>query len=307
MILDSGKSAIDLTLYILLPILVVMMALMKLLEAKGVLAFVAKVLSPILRLFGLPGAGVFALLQLLFVNFAAPVATLSVMERDGTSKREIAATLAMILTMSQANVVFPLLALGLNLPAILLTSIIGGFSASSLTYYLFARGCADKDRRASRSVVKQIERIRNEGVFSQLVDGGRAGVEIALKSIPLLILTLFVVNILKAIGGISFIQLGLSPALSKVGLPGIAVLPMATKYVAGGTAMLGVTVDLIKDGPMTPQVLNRMAGFVINPLDFVGVGVLMSAGPRVASVKWPAIFGAIAGVLIRGLLHLMLF
>jgi len=42
-LLQSGKSAIELALYILLPIMVVMMALMKLLEAKGVLAFVARI------------------------------------------------------------------------------------------------------------------------------------------------------------------------------------------------------------------------------------------------------------------------
>lgn len=306
-ILDSGKSAIDLTLYILLPILVVMMALMKLLEAKGVLAFVARMLSPVLRVFGLPGAGVFALLQLLFVNFAAPAATLFVMERDNTPKREIAATFAMILTMSQANVVFPLLTFGLNLPVILLTSIIGGFSASALTYYVFARSCVDDDRETPHKVVEQIARTKDAKAQSPLLVGGREGVQLALQAIPLLILTVFVVNILKASGGISVIEWGLSSALSKVGLPGIAVLPIATKYVAGGTAMLGATVDLIKAGAMTPQVLNKMAGLAINPLDIVGVGVLISAGPRVKSVKWPAIIGAIVGILIRAVLHLMLF
>ena len=34
-LLQSGKAAIELALYILLPIMVVMMAFMKLLEAKG--------------------------------------------------------------------------------------------------------------------------------------------------------------------------------------------------------------------------------------------------------------------------------
>jgi len=55
-LLQSGKSAIELALYILLPIMVVMMALMKLLEAKGVLAFVARILTPVLRPFGIPGS-----------------------------------------------------------------------------------------------------------------------------------------------------------------------------------------------------------------------------------------------------------
>ena len=117
-ILASGKSAIDLVLYVLLPVLVIMMANMKLLEAKGVLAFIVKLLSPVLILFGIPGIGIFAPIQLLFVNFAAPVATLSIMNTDGTSQRKIAATLAMVFTMSQANVVFPMVSVGLNLSVI---------------------------------------------------------------------------------------------------------------------------------------------------------------------------------------------
>ncbi|HVI72297.1 MAG TPA: nucleoside recognition domain-containing protein, partial [Pyrinomonadaceae bacterium] len=60
--------------------MVLMMGLMKLLEAKGVLAFVARVLTPVLKPFGIPGIGVFAILQSLLVSFAAPVATLSIME-----------------------------------------------------------------------------------------------------------------------------------------------------------------------------------------------------------------------------------
>lgn len=83
-ILQSGKSALDLALYILLPMLVVMMALMKVVEARGLLALIARIVRPVLRLFGVPGAGAFAILQLLFVSFAAPLATLTIMEKDGT-------------------------------------------------------------------------------------------------------------------------------------------------------------------------------------------------------------------------------
>ncbi|MFZ2950590.1 MAG: hypothetical protein WA003_14035 [Desulfuromonadaceae bacterium] len=53
--------------------------------------------------------------------------------------------------------------------------------------------------------------------------------------------------------------------------------------------------------------LNRMAGFLTNPCDIVGVAVLISAGTRTASVVRPAIAGAAAGILIRGVLHLMIF
>ncbi len=124
-VLQSGKTALDLALYVLLPVLVVMMALMKVVEARGLLALVARALQPVLRVFGVPGAGAFAIMQLLFVSFAAPLATLAIMEKDGTSRRRIAATLAMVFTMSQANVVFPMVAVGLNLGVILLTSLVG--------------------------------------------------------------------------------------------------------------------------------------------------------------------------------------
>src|SRR5512141_532516 len=120
-----------------------MMALMKVVEARGLLALVARLVQPVLRLFGIPGSGAFAILQLLLVSFAAPLATLAIMEKDGTSRKRIAATLAMVFTMSQANVVFPMVAVGLNLGAILLTSLAGGLAAAALTYYLFARSAGD--------------------------------------------------------------------------------------------------------------------------------------------------------------------
>src|SRR5512137_822260 len=142
--LASGKAGLDLALYVLLPVLVIMMAIMKVVEARGILALVARTVQPLLRLFGIPGAGAFAIVQMLLVSFAAPLATMTIMERDGTSKRQIAATLAMILTLSQANVVFPMVAVGLNLGVIMLTSLAGGLAAAALTYYVFARSAGEE-------------------------------------------------------------------------------------------------------------------------------------------------------------------
>src|ERR1044072_5466146 len=219
-----------------------MTSLMKLLEAKGVLAFIAKLLTLVLKPFGIPGIGVFAILQSLLVSFAAPVATLSIMENDGTATRKIAATLAMVLTLSQANVVFPLVAVGLNLWVIFITSLIGGVIASTLTYYYFA---SSKDNEPHESVTNDTNReIQEKGFLSILVEGGQEGVQIALKSIPILVLAICLVNVLKAAGVISLPEWGLSPVLNKMGLPGIAVLPIATKFLAGGTAMMGVTINL---------------------------------------------------------------
>ncbi len=299
-VLQSGKSAVDLTLYVLLPVMVVMMAVMRLLEAKGALAFVARLLAPLLRPFGVPGIGAFAMLQMLLVSYAAPVATLAVMEKEGTSRREIAATLAMILALSQANAVFPLLPAGLSLPLIWLTSLIGGFAASAVTYYLLHRsdeGEALEAPAAERAATPT-------GALALLIEGGQEGVQLSLRSIPVLVLAVFLTKTLEATGAVSLLSQGLSPALESIGLSGVVVLPLATKYLAGGTAMLGVTMDLIQGGGMSAIDLNRVAGFMINPLDLVGVSVLLSAGPRVASVARPAIVGAVVGILLRGILHL---
>ncbi len=305
-VLESGKSAVDLTLYVLLPIMALMMAVMRLLEAKGILAFVARLLAPVLRPFGVPGMGVFAMLQLLFVGFAAPATTLDFMEQEGISKRGLAATLAMILAMSQANAVFPLLDVGLSFQATLLTSLLGGFAASAVTYYLLVRSDDDGEVRQAEAAAEKPE--RPPRLLELLTDGGIAGMRLCLRSFPILLLALCLVKTLEVVGSIAALERGLSPLAQSVGLPGIAVLPIATKYLAGGTAMLGVTRDLIHAGSMSARDLNRVAGFMINPLDLVGVPFLLSAtGTRVKEIAWQAMAGAAVGILIRGLLHLVLF
>ena len=302
--LQSGKSGVDLALYVLLPVLVILMAVMKVVEARGVLALVARWMQPLLRRFGVPGAGAFAILQLLLVSFAAPLATLAIMERDGTQRRQIAATLAMVLTMSQANVVFPMVAVGLNLGAILLTSLVGGLAAAALTYYLFTRPLGEEGGDEHRFTAGPEP---GGTIFSLAMTGGQEALRVIVGAIPVLILAIFLVNALKATGGIAVLERLLSPVLGRVGFPAVAVLPLATKYLAGGTAMMGVTLDLLKAGAITPLELNRMAGFLTNPCDLVGVAVLASAGARCASVVRPAVAGAVAGILLRGVLHLVLF
>lgn len=305
-VLVSGKSALDLALYTLLPVLVVMMACMKLVEARGILALVARVLQPALRVFGIPGAGAFAMLQLLLVSFAAPVATLSIMEKDGTARRGIAATLAMVFTMSQANVVFPMMAAGLHVGAIMLTSLVGGLTAAAVTYYLLARSAAEDNTRPENTAAAH-HTVKKSTALNLMIVGGQEAVQVIMGAIPILILAIFLVNVLKAIGAIALLETALAPFFSLIGFPAVAVLPLATKYLAGGTAMMGVTLNLLKEGAITTLELNRMAGFLTNPCDIVGVAVLVSAGARCRSVLRPAIAGAAVGILLRGVLHLLLF
>lgn len=306
LILDSGRTAIDVALYVLLPVMVVMLALMKLLESKGVLGWISNKLSPVVKIFGVPGLGIFAMLQIMFVSFNAPVATLAIMDRDGTSRRAIAATLAVVLTMSQANVVFPMAVVGLDVPFIMITSLIGGLIAAAATYYLFARDpVLDDDYSHTEHLAPELYDRKN--VIQILSDGGQEGVKIVFASIPLLILAICFVNLLKVTGSIEVLTALLAPVLALVDLPESTVLPIVTKFIAGGTAMMGVTIDLLNQGAMTATDLNRIAGFIINPFDVAGVAILMAAGKRVSSIAKAAILGAIVGTLVRGVLHLVMF
>ncbi|BBB25598.1 nucleoside recognition domain-containing protein [Amphritea japonica] len=306
LILDSGRTAVDVVLYVLLPVMVVMLALMKLLESRGVLGWVSNKLSPVVRIFGVPGLGIFAMLQIMFVSFNAPVATLAIMDRDGTSRRAIAATLAVVLTMSQANVVFPMAVVGLDVPFIMITSLIGGLIAAAATYYLFARDPAlDDDYSHAEHLAP--ERHEKKNIIQTLSDGGQEGVKIVIASIPLLILALCFVNLLKVTGSIELLTSILAPVLALVDLPESTVLPIVTKFIAGGTAMMGVTIDLLNQGVMTATDLNRVAGLIINPFDVAGVAILLAAGKRVSSIAKAAILGAIVGTLVRAVLHLVMF
>jgi len=305
-ILASGKSALDLALYVLLPVLVIMMAFMKVIEARGLLALVARLLHPLLKIFGLPGAGGFTMLQLMLVSFAAPLASLTIMEKDATGRRQIAATLAMLFTMSQANVVFPLVAVGLNLGVVMLTSVLGGLTAAAATYYIFARNVREDVRHTAASL-PLTSKLRKTTTFNLMIVGGQEAIQIILGAIPILLLAIFLVNVLKAIGAITLVETLLAPFFSLIGLPAVAVLPIATKYMAGGTAMMGVVLNLLQEGTLSTLEMNRMAGLVINPCDLVGVAILITAGTRCSSVVRPALAGAMVGILLRAGLHLLIF
>jgi spore maturation protein SpmB len=247
--------------------------------------------------------GVFAALQLLFVGFAAPIASLRLMENNGTSRRGIAATLAMVLAMSQANVVFPMAAVGLNIGAVIATSIFGGLLAAGTTYYLFTRSLESDGPCAPI----EVKRDRKTSTINLLIAGGQDAVEIVLKSIPIILIAIFVINLIKFFGIISIVETLTSPVFQLFGLSSTAVLPIVTKFLAGGTAMLGVSLQLIQEGTLSINEINRLAGFIIHPLDIVGVALFASAGPKTASVIRPAIAGALCGVTARAILHLLFF
>lgn len=301
-ILQAGRSAVELCLFILLPVMVVMLTLMRLLEARGVLDWVVRRTAPSLRPFGLTGLGVFAALQINFVSFAAPIATLAMMDKGGASDRHLAATLAMVLAMGQANVTFPMAAMGLNFGFTLALSIAAGLLAAALSYHFFGRQLS----AAEVPLDEPPPHVVADSARSTLAVINRAGSEafnIAIGSIPMIVLALVAVMALRASGTIDALVAALGPVLQALNIDPALILLTLTKYVAGGTAMMGVMDDMLRSGITSVATLNASAGFLTHPLDLPGLAILISAGPRVAAVWKPAVLGAAAGIVVRSLAH----
>ena len=304
-ILRAGRSAVELALFVLLPIMVVMLSLMRLLEARGVLDRVVHVLTPVLRPAGLTGLGVFAALQINFVSFAAPVATLSMMEGRGASDRHLAATLAMVMAMAQANAMFPMLAMGLQFGLTLALSLAGGLVAAAVTYHLTARGLSAAEGPVDETLHHR-QADDAKGVLDVIHRAGAEAFKIAVGAIPMLVLALVAVMALRTGGVITAITHALAPVLAALSIDPAMILLTITKYIAGGTAMMGVMDELLREGTANVALLNRSAGFLIHPLDVAGLAVLISAGRRVASVWKPAALGALVGIAVRTVGHAML-
>ena len=301
-ILKAGRSAVELSLFILLPIMVVMLSFMRLLEARGVLDWLVAKLAPVLKPFGLTGLGVFAALQINFVSFAAPVATLTMLDQRGASERHIAATLAMVMAMAQANVVFPLIAMGLDFGSVLLFSLLGGLVAASATYYGFGRHLSVDEKLTDETLQHPVVE-STKGVLDVINRAGAEAFKIAINAIPMLVLSLSVIMALRTGGAIDALTRFLSPLMAWLQLDNGLILLTLTKFLAGGTAMMGVMDEMLRKGLASTLLLNQSAGLLISPLDIPGVAVLISAGRRVAGVWRPAALGACVGILVRTLGH----
>lgn len=303
-ILKAGRSAVELSLFVLLPVMVVMLALMRLLEARGVLDRLVVLLAPALKPFGLNGLGVFAALQINFVSFAAPMATLTMMEQRGTSDRHIAATLAMVFAMAQANAAFPMLTMGLDFASTLAFSLAGGLTAAAATYYAFGRHLSAAEARVDETLHHPVAESA-KGVLDVINRAGAEAFKIAVGAIPMLVLSLVAVTALRRFGAIDLLTAWLTPLLQLLSIDPLLILPSLTKYLAGGTAMMGVVDDMRRSGQMSLELLNASAGFLISPFDLPGVAVLISAGRRVAAVWKPAALGACVGIALRTAAHIL--
>ncbi len=304
-ILRAGRSAVELALFVLLPVMVVMLSIMRLLEARGVLDWVVARTAPLLRPLGLTGLSIFALLQVNFVSFAAPVATLAMMDQRGASNRHIAATLAMVMAMAQANISIPMTAMGLKFGPVLLFSMIGGLAAAASTYYLFGRKLESREHLIDESLPHPVASDA-KSVLDVINRAGAESFKIAVGALPMLILALVAVTVLRSAGAIDALTRALGPLMMLLHLDPHFILPVVTKYLGGATAWMGVMDEMMRDGSATVAMLNRSAGFLVHPFDLPGVAVLISASRRVSTVWRPAALGALVGILIRTIGHMLI-
>ena len=300
--MSAGRSSVDIALYTLIPVMVVMMVMMKYLESVGVLAKLVNVVAPVLKPFGLTGLSLFALIQLNFVSFAAPVA---MMEKKGASDRHLAATLAMLFAMGQANALYPLAPLGLHWITTVLLSIVGGLAAGAVTWYLPGRRLASKEVISTDDA--QVHAPQKAGLLSIINGAGGESIRLSLGAVPMLILSLTIVGIIKSVGGISLLEQALSPVMQTLNIPAVLIMPALVKCLAGGTAYLGVTTELLKNGHMSVETLNASAGWLLQTFDLPGVGIMLGAGFRVARIAHFAIPGALLGIALRGILHAIVY
>lgn len=303
--MSAGRSSVDIALYTLIPVMVVMMVMMKYLESVGVLAKLVNVVAPVLKPFGLTGLSLFALIQLNLVSFAAPVATLAMMEKKGASDRHLAATLAMLFAMGQANALYPLAPLGLHWITTVLLSIVGGLAAGAVTWYLPGRRLASKEVISTDDA--QVHAPQKAGLLSIINGAGGESIRLSLGAVPMLILSLTIVGIIKSVGGISLLEQALSPVMQTLNIPAVLIMPALVKCLAGGTAYLGVTTELLKNGHMSVETLNASAGWLLQTFDLPGVGIMLGAGFRVARIAHFAIPGALLGIALRGILHAIVY
>ena len=136
----------------------------------------------------------------------------------------------------------------------------------------------------------------------------RAGAEafkISVGAIPMLVLSLVVVTALRTSGVIDSLIRLLAPLLAAASIDSALILPSLTKYLGGGTAMMGVMDEMRRAGQISAELLNASAGFLISPFDLHGIAVLISAGRRVAAVWKPAALGACVGIAVRTIGHIL--
>ncbi|MFH2711477.1 nucleoside recognition domain-containing protein [Klebsiella aerogenes] len=287
-IMSAGKSSVDVALYTLLPIMVVMLIIMKYLEVRGILDIIVRWLAPLLKPFGLTGMSAFALIQINFVSFAAPLATL-----------------AMVFAMGQGNVFYPLTPFGLHWLAAITISIVGGLCAAAVCWYATGRKLSIVE--SSRAEVLPESEQNNHGLIAVINSAGADAIRLALGAVPMLILSLTIVGLMQAAGVIEMLQRVLMPLLQWLHIPENFVLPALVKCVAGGTAYFGVISELAQQGKVTLSQINASAGLLIQTFDLPGIGIFLGVSSRFVRLFRFVAPAALIGIALRTVLHILVF
>lgn len=278
----------DVALYTLLPITIVMTILLRFLEAYGIVDRVMSLFGPLLKPFGLNGLSAVALLQTGLVSFAAPIPTLMQLERRNISDREIAATLAAVLAMA---------AYGVNTSENQLVSLICALAASSCCYYVFGRGLNDDSAGAA---VCEGQLSTKAPALKIIEAGGAEAVATVLRLIPVLLLSLSIVNGIQGLGVFTAIQTLTQPIFTHTGLSPDIIIPSFVGYIAGSTALVGYYERIGRDALASSSLVGDAAvGFLVHNVNLVTTGILLSAGPKIARSTPPAIAAAFFGIALR--------
>lgn len=75
----------------------------------------------------------------------------------------------------------------------------------------------------------------------------------------------------------------------------------------GGTAYFGVISDLVQQGAVTANQINASAGLLIQTFDLPGIGIFLGISSRFVRLFRYVIPAALIGILIRTVLHIVLF
>ncbi len=215
-IMAAGKSSVDVALYTLLPIMVIMLIIMKYLEVRGILDVIVRWVAPLLKPFGLTGMSAFALIQINFVSFAAPLATLSIMDKRGVSTDKWPPRWPWCSPWGKAtsSILLPLWS-----------------ALAGLDRYLGGRRPVRGRRRPARHRTALIGRREpraealpnaeqnSRGILAVINSAGSDAIRPALGAVPMLILSLIIVGLLQGAGAIDLLQQLLKPLLSWLHIP----------------------------------------------------------------------------------------
>ena len=303
LITQSGKTAFELAFFILLPLITVMTTLLAISSKLGILGLLEKAANRIISTTGLSGLSLVAFIQMNFVSFAAPIGTLKVMDQSHQADRVFAATLVLILSSSQANLLFPLGGYGLDLLTTSLISTGCSVTAAIATYHLTGYTKLAKTGPATPALTPKETR----DLLQIIVESGHEAFKTVLNTLPLLTLSMLLVSLLGYWGILALTIDALRPLLLGLGIDPAISLTLLTKYTAGGSASLIPISQLQAQGLLSEELLNRHVGLFINSFDLPGIAIMLAATPRVGKVLMYALPGILIALMARAVLHLVWF